>query len=729
MTAGRLAASKPGATTNTVLYRTPIDKSASTVLNVCNQSGSGVSYRAALRDYEQVLHLDGLNTSAYKFAKGNPISAYKINVEPGFQDSAAIPGTTFTTTNGATATILDVFKPTNDVDYFVKVLPISGTAIDGDNLAGTLIGGETLTGATSGFTATFRGMNATIAVWTEYAEIAAGGTTVNISRTTGLADGMYLTGVGTNLATLQDGEVMSINSSGINTTTNVLQLSRGQLGSTAAAIPAGSQINAWSASATVSTIAEGATYVAGDNVLTVANSTGFTSGSIVIVDNELMQISEVNGNDLSVVRGRYGTTDVDHNDGVNVTLLTDNGIYLLNYFSEGETVTGSQSNATVALNFNTAQGATIDTKYVLSTTSVGATDHIIQTINTYDLNRTYKYNLEDSTCTNYPLKFSGDDPEGTNGSGTEYTAGVSKVGTAGSSGAYTSIDITSDTQANLNVYADGSPAGSTTGIGFVANVNDNPSYNEIYIYDVKGEVLAAADTFTISATTQTIQQSGITVGPFGYVQDWYPASCHLKVTIGEGSEAFAANDAFYDTPTLNNGVRHLTTARTGKALTINNIGGADASRSAGTYTNISPNSTGGSGDIATTKVTIVVDGSGAATITLLNGGYGPAGSDTHTVNDSQLGGGGGAALTFDVNTISTAIHTDQTEVYSTEDYFFYGKAVAANITDKNSSIIVGPGQNLLVYSSAGDISYVLNGFETTSDDYTVVNMTKIQSGG
>ena len=79
--------------------------------------------------------------------------------------------------------------------------------------------------------------------------------------------------------------------------------------------------------------------------------------------------------------------------------------------------------------------------------------------------------------------------------------------------------------------------------------------------------------------------------------------------------------------------------------------------------------------------------------------------------------------------IRDRIHTDQTEVYSTEDYFFYGKAVAANITDKNSSIIVGPGQNLLVYSSAGDISYVLNGFETTSEDYEVVNMTKIQSGG
>ena len=125
----------------------------------------------------------------------------------------------------------------------------------------------------------------------------------------------------------------------------------------------------------------------------------------------------------------------------------------------------------------------------------------------------------------------------------------------------------------------------------------------------------------------------------------------------------------------------------------------------------------------------MVDGSGAATVTLLNGGYGHAGSDTLTINDAQLGGGGAANLTIDVSTISTGIHTDQTGVYSDSDYFFYGKAVAANVTDKNSSIIVGPGQNLLVYSSAGDISYVLNGFETTSEDYTVVNMTKVASGG
>ena len=728
MTAGRLAASKPGATTNTVLYRTPIDKSASSVMNVCNQSAGALSYRAALRDYEQVLHLDGLNTSAYKFTKGNPISGYKITLEPGFQDSAAIPGTTFTTTNGATATILDVFKPTDEVVFYTKVIDVGTTSIAGDGQAGTFSNGETLTGSTSGFTATFRGMDATTGVWTQYADIAAGGTNVSISRTTGLADGMYLT-IGTALDTLNGGEVSTINSSGINTTTNQLTITRGQLGTTAAAIPAGSHVNAWSASATVTTIAEGATFVAGDTTLTVANSTGFTSGGIIIIDNELCQISEVNGNDLTIVRGRYGTADVDHNDGVNTTLLTDNGIYLLNFWSEGETITGSSSNATVALNFNTSIGQTIITKYLLSSTSAGATDHAIVSVNQYDVNRTYKYDLSDSTNTNYPLKFSADDAEGTNGTGTEYTAGVSKVGTAGTAGAYTSIAITTDTQTNLFAYADGTPTGDTQGIGFNASIIDNPSYTDIYIYDVKGEPLAAADTFTISETTQTVQASGVSPGPFGYVQDWYPSLCHLKVTIGEGSEAFAANDSFYDTPTLTNGLRVLTTVRTGKALTLGSPSGADASRTAGTYTNISPNSTGGSGDIASTKVTVVVDGSGAATITLLNGGYGHAGSDTLTINDAQLGGGGAANLTVDVGTISTGIHTDQTAVYSDSDYFFYGKAIAANVTDKNSSIIVGPGQNLLVYSSAADISYVLNGFETTSEDYTVVNMTKVASGG
>ena len=724
MTAGRLAADKPGATTNTVLYSCPPTLSGSTVLNVCNQSGSGVTYRAALRDYDQVLHMDGLNTSTYKFAKGNPITAYKIQLQPGFQYSEAIPGTEFTTTNNATAKILDVFKPTSDVVLYTIVKEISQTDLGADSLAGTFTGGETLTGSTSSFTALFRGIVGTTQTWLQYTDAASNATSVSISRNTGLADGMYIN-IGT--AASADTEIATINAGGINTSTNELTITRGALGTTAAAIKAGTAVNAWSESATTTTIDEGGTYVAGDGTLTVVDSTGFITGGIIKIDNELLAITDVAGNDLTVERGRYGTADVDHNNGVGVTLLTDNGLYLLNYFTEGETITGAQSNASATLNYSVSSSATIVTKYLTTETGAAATDHLYNQIAQIQIDRTYKWDLTDASCNNYPLKFSADDAEGTNGAGTEYTAGVSKVGTAGTSGAYTSLQVTENTATSLFVYADGSPAGTTTGIGFQANTDTTPSYEEIYIYDVSGETIVQGDTFTINQITQTVQAGGVTPGAFGYVQSYDADQCHLKVSLGVGSTAFAANDSFYDSPTLNNGTRTMTTVRTGKALTLDTIGGADASRSAGTYTSISPNATAGSGDIASTKVTVVVDGSGAASITILDGGYGHAAADTLTINDAQLGGGGGAALTFNVATISTGVNTDQTGIYNGEDYMFYGKALAANVTDKNTSIIVGPGQNILVYSSAADISYVVNGFETQSDDFPVVNMTKVSS--
>ncbi len=731
MTAGKLASAKPGATTNTVLYRCPTTVTGSTVLNVCNQGSGSATYRAALRDYDQVLHLNGANTSTYKFAKGNPITGYKINILPGLQYSAAIPGTQFQTTNAAYGKILDIFKDISDVTYFSKVARISSLALATDSQAGTFQGGETLTGATSGFTATFRGIGgAGTSVNAQYTDVASGATSFNVSRNTGLGDGMYLT-LGPEVTAVGGTatEVVTIDSSGINTTTNVLTITRGVLGTTARAIPAGLAINAWSASATVTTIDEGGTYAAGDTTLTVADSTGFISGGFVLIDNEIIKIDAVNGNDLTVQRARYGTGDVDHNNGVNVTLLTDNGVYLANYWTESESFTGGTSNASATVDFDVSTQATDDTKYIVSLTSAGATDHILETSIQFTEGRKYIFDLSDSSNTNYPLKLSTDDSEGPNGSGTEYTQGVSKVGTAGQAGAYTSIDVTESTDINMFAYADGSPAGSTTGVGFGVQVQSDPVYAEVYIYDVTGEPLVAGDTFTINNVTQTIQPSGVTAGPYGYVQGFDASTCHLKVALGEGSAAFAANDEFYDNPTLNNGTRTMAKAVTGKALTVNSIGAADASRSAGTYASISPNATGGSGDLTTSKFTVVVDGSGAATVTIIDGGFGHAASDTLTINDSQLGGGGGAALTFDVATISTAVHTDQTSLYSDGDYFFYDKAIATKVTDKNTSIVVGPGENLLVYSSAADLSYVVNGFESPSDDFTVVNMQKVSSGG
>ena len=735
MTAGRLAAAKPGATTNTTVYRCPTTVTGSTVLNVCNQSGSAATYRTALRDYDQVLHLSGTQSSTgaaaspLKFAKGNPITAYKLKTNPGFQDAAAIPGTTFTSTNGAIASILDVFKPTSDVTYYTIVAPVSQTQLAANSQAGTFSNGETITGATSGLTAVYRG-GADTELTLQFTDVTTAATTFNISRNTGLADGMYLT---LGIAQNTDGspastEVVSINASGINTTTNVVTVTRGALGTTPYAIPAGRVTNAWSASATVTTIDEGATFASGDQTLTVADSTGFVSGSKMLIDNEILNITDVAGNDITVERGQYGTGDVDHNNGATVTLLTDNGVYLANYFTEAENISGGTSNASATLGFSTATDAVINNKYLLSLTQ--GSGHILENSVSIRTDRTYKFDLSDSSCNNYPLKFSADESEGPNADptpGTEYTAGVSKVGTAGTGGAYTSIAVTTSTEINTFAYADGSPAGSTLGIGFSLAVDEDPAYEEIYIYDVKGEALVAGDSFTVNSVTYTVLASGVTAGPFGYVQSYDPVNAHLKIALGEGSAGFAAGTEFYDTPTLNNGTRLLAEVVDGKILTINSVGAADGSRAAGTYSISAPSGTTGSGTGDT--YSIVVDGSGAATVTVIDGGKGHAAANTITINDSLLGSGGGAALTFNVATVSTGVNTDQAAIYNAEDYVFYGKEVAANATDKNSAIIVGPGQNLTVYSSAGDLSYVVTGFESPSDDFTVVNMTKVASEG
>ena len=156
MTAGRLAASKPAATTNTSLYRVDIESTASTVLTVANLSGSAATYRAALRDYDQILTLDGNEPSQYKFQKGNPISGYKIKVSPGLTFADAIPGTEIDTVNGAEAKLMDVYKDTSTINRYVRVDKVYSVDAIIDNLIGIFEIGETVTGQLSGVTGTIR---------------------------------------------------------------------------------------------------------------------------------------------------------------------------------------------------------------------------------------------------------------------------------------------------------------------------------------------------------------------------------------------------------------------------------------------------------------------------------------------------------------------------------------------------------------------------------------------
>ena len=83
---GLLAQNKPAANTNTLLYGSAIDKSASTMVNVAN-AGTASDYSVALKNFDQKLVVDG-SANAYKLHEYDVITAYKMTVDTAFDPSA-----------------------------------------------------------------------------------------------------------------------------------------------------------------------------------------------------------------------------------------------------------------------------------------------------------------------------------------------------------------------------------------------------------------------------------------------------------------------------------------------------------------------------------------------------------------------------------------------------------------------------------------------------------------
>ena len=730
MTAGRLAASNPSATTNTLLYRSVIDQTASTVLTATNISGSGVTYRAALRNYDQILKLDGDEPSNLIFNKGNPVSTYKLKITPGISFAAASPNAELNSQSGSRAKLLDVYKDTATINRYVKVEKIANFEGDSQTLIGTFQNGETITGAVSTFTATLKQFEATTGlIYANIADVAQGATSVKVSRNTGLAEGTKL--MLSEDATATGTEVITIDTGGIDVNNNTLTVTRGVYGTTASPIPGGQYAKSFIDSATASTINEGATFTAADVTLTLTDATGFLEGSFIRIGNEILSVTTVAGNDLTVVRGQYGTSAVDHNDGSAVTQMTDAGDYYLNFFTESEGLQGGTSNATISSNVTQGSNSiTNQDRFTIAEGSIGGVYEYL-TLSNHNNERTYRYDQSDSSNTGHPFRLS-EQADGTQTlTGAEYTTGVTKVGTAGQAGAYLDITITSGTPLSLYSYAEpavANTADANANYGFQIGTTLTPDYEEIYIYDVAGEPWAAAQAFEIGGTTYTVQAGGVTVGKYGYVHEWNPTLNELKISLGVGSSAFATGDQLYDTPTLVDANRTMAEVVAGKVLAIDTVGAANASRTAGTYSGLSP--TGGSG--SGLKVDIVVAAStGAATVTLINGGKNYADGETLTVTDALLGGGGAPNLTFATDGIGAGdgIGATSTTYVKTEDYIHYGKAIAANASDRTTGIVVGPGQNLIVWASDTNIAFQVQGFESVSEDYTVLGNAKTADSG
>ena len=102
-------------------------------------------------------------------------------------------------------------------------------------------------------------------------------------------------------------------------------------------------------------------------------------------------------------------------------------------------------------------------------------------------------------------------------------------------------------------------------------------------------------------------------------------------------------------------VANVTTfAPAGAVATFSDNGGADGSRTAGTYT--VTNAAGGNSGTGA-DFTVVVAANGTPTITLVSGGTGYVDNETISIADSSLGGGGGAAVTVTVTAAATAAAT------------------------------------------------------------------------
>ena len=119
---------------------------------------------------------------------------------------------------------------------------------------------------------------------------------------------------------LIDAEIMAIGS----VTGNDAVVTRAQLQTSGVSHAAGSQVTLIETSGTSSTINEGGTYTDSDTTLTVASASTLGAGtnSYIRVDDEILQVTGVVGNNLTVTRGALSTTAAAHTDGSTVTLLT-----------------------------------------------------------------------------------------------------------------------------------------------------------------------------------------------------------------------------------------------------------------------------------------------------------------------------------------------------------------------------------------------------------------------
>ena len=195
---GLLAQSRPAANTDTVLYRAPIDQSASTVLTIAND-GTGSAYDVAVKDYDQKLTLDA---STYKLHEGDVISSYVIEFDSSLNNDSPInAGDLITTTDKEKSFKFESFYIPAYTEIFVKEIGIRAITIE--SVTDSFSTGDTITKGSGGNTTT------ALVYQTSSDTIYIGPSTINGSGTEFAAGDSISESGGTAAATISTGGVGS----------------------------------------------------------------------------------------------------------------------------------------------------------------------------------------------------------------------------------------------------------------------------------------------------------------------------------------------------------------------------------------------------------------------------------------------------------------------------------------------------------------------------------------
>ena len=94
------------------------------------------------------------------------------------------------------------------------------------------------------------------------------------------------------------------------------------------------------------TINEGGTFSDSDTTLTVTSGTGIANNDFILIDQEILKVTNVATNDLTVTRAQNGTTATTHADGATVFLIVGNASSADDFVGWGDaasvTVPGAQ---------------------------------------------------------------------------------------------------------------------------------------------------------------------------------------------------------------------------------------------------------------------------------------------------------------------------------------------------------------------------------------------------